>query len=340
MIHEKVRTMGRVAFNSFFIILCLYIVGCGGKHPYIDPSPEKADQTRPMIPADYLIGQGDELEILYHIDPTYSAVEYYIDTEDTLRIDFYYYPVMSRTVKVRPDGYITLPKIGEIKATGLKPSDLSSVIAREYLPHISKPAITVEVIGYYQKVEELKKAITTLQRGQSRLVVVSPDGTISLPYLQGVVAAGLTPVELSRKVEKQYQKFISDMNITVAVLGAHSNRVYVMGQVERSSYYELQGPVTLSQIISIAGGFSREANIHQVVVVSRGSDGNPKAATFDMDNIIDDDDPTADPLIKQYDVIFVPRTRLAEAALVGESLWRLIPLSFTGSYSLGGRAVK
>jgi len=223
------------------IILCLItlwlnLAGCGGPSLNIDRSPEKADQTKPMVPANYLLGQGDELEILYHIDPSYSTVDYFIDTEDTLRIDFYYYPVMSRTVKVRPDGYVTLPKVGEIKATGLKPLDFAEEIKRVYRPHISKPTVTVEVIGYYQKVEELKKAITTLQRGQSRLVVISPDGTISLPYLQGINAAGLTSIELSRKLEKKYQKFISNMSITVAVLGDHSNRVYVIGQFARGSF--------------------------------------------------------------------------------------------------------
>jgi len=339
MIHVKDQII-RVITILFLITLWLHFAGCGGPSLNIDRSPAKADQTKPMVPANYLIGQGDELEVLYHIDPGYSEVDYFIDTEDTLRIDFYYYPVMSRTVKVRPDGYITMPKVGEIKAAGLKPMDLAEKIKRIYQPHISKPTVTVEVIGYYQKVEELKQAITTLQRGQSRLAVVAPDGTISLPYLQGILAAGLTSTELSQKIEKRYQKIISNMSITLAVLGAHSNRVYVMGEVARSSFYELQGPVTLSQLISMAGGFSREANTHQVVVISRGPDGQPKAKLFDMDDIIGGNDLAADPLIKQYDVVFIPRTKMAQAALIGESLWRLIPLSFSGSYSLGGQAIK
>jgi polysaccharide export outer membrane protein len=57
-----------------------------------------------------------------------------------------------------------------------------------------------------------------------------------------------------------------------------------------------------------------------------------------MDNVIGEGNIGADIPIKQYDVVFIPRTKLATAALSGEQLWRLIPFSFSvsGTYSLGG----
>jgi polysaccharide export outer membrane protein len=332
--------------GSYAAILCLtgmiLLVSCGEPRITITKEAVQSEGSSPLIPTTYLIGQGDELEILYHIDPGFSLAEYIIETEDTLRIDFYYYPVMTRTVRVRPDGFITLPRVGELKASGLKPRVLAEKITEIYRSYLTRPAVTVEVINFNAKVEELKEAITTQDRGQSRLVVVRPDGNISLPYLKDVSAAGLTAFELSQKLEGQYKKFIGNISITAAVLRARSHEAYIMGQVNRPNFYELYGPITLTQLISRAGGFTGEANTHQVVVISRNRNAKPEAKVIDMDDIIGKGDMRADPMIKQYDVIFVPRTKLAQAALVGDSLWRLIPLSFTGAataaYSLGGTA--
>lgn len=329
---------------SYAAILCpigmILLVSCGEPRITITKGAVQSEDSSPLIPTTYLIGQGDELEILYHIDPGFSVAEYIIETEDTLRIDFYYYPVITRTVRVRPDGFITLPRVGEVKAAGLKPKLLADKISEIFRPYLSRPSVTVEVINFNAKVEELKKAITTQARGQSRLVVVRPDGKISLPYIQDIAASGLSAFELSQELETHYRKFINNISITAAVLRARSNQTYIMGQVNRPNFYELRGPITLTQLISRAGGFTGEANTHQVVVISRNKSGQPEAKVVDMDDIIGKGNMGADPIINQYDVVYVPRTKLAQAALVGASLWRLIPLRFSAGasavYYLGG----
>ncbi len=327
-----------LAITTILVAWAFSAAGCG------QPSIAVRDEVvhdRPAatyVPADYVLGHGDQLEVLYQIDPGRSVGEYVIDTEDRLRVDFFYYPMMSRSVRVRPDGYITLPRVGEVKAAGLKPTDLAKIISEKFRPFLTRPSVTVEVVGFNAKLEELKRAITTQDRGQSRLVVIRPDGKISLPYLDDIQAAGLTPRQLSEKLEKGYQKIVSAISITVAVLQARSNRVYVMGQVRRPNFYQLLGPTTLSQIIAQAGGFTEQANTHQVVVISRRPDGRPEAQVVDMDRVIGQGNIAADRMLKQYDVVFVPYTKLGEAALTADALWRLIPLRFTGTfaYTLGG----
>jgi len=329
---------------DLLIVSCLIIEwsilinGCGDPKIQIQDKRPKiliqdmivADENKQqMIPFTYIIGKGDELEISYYIAPGIVQTEYLIDTEDTLHIDFYYYPVLSKTVKVRPDGFITLPRIGDVKAFGLKPIDLADKISILFKPYLSKPSVTVELIEFGTKIEKLKAAIYTTSRGQSKLVIVRPDGKISLPYINDVLAASLTTTELSKKLEKCYRKIVNDMKVTVAVLHARSYRTYIMGQVKRADYYELKGPITLTQLIARAGGFTNEANTHQVIVIHPGRKGQPKATVVDMNDTIGKGDICSDIIIQQYDVIYVPRTKLAQAALVGESLWRLIPLDFT-----------
>lgn len=322
------------------IFLLILPTGCGQPRITLKKTAPESRTTLPFIPASYLLGQGDELEIFYQIDPRVSPHDYVIETEDTLRVDFYYYPVLSKTVRVRPDGFVTLPRVGEIKAAGLRPQDLAVAIHDLYAPHLKNPVVTVDVIEFNAKIEELKKSIYNQERGQSRLAVIRPDGKISLPYVQDIMAAGVTAADLSHRLEQEYRKLITSLSITTVVLNAHSNRVYIMGQVERPNYYELAGAITLTQMVAMAGGFSEDANTHQIVHISWNRERKPQANVFDMDDILGQGNPQADPLISQYDVIYVPRTRLAEAALVGDQLWRLIPLSFTGNanYSLGGKA--
>ncbi|MEZ4528092.1 MAG: polysaccharide biosynthesis/export family protein [Desulfobacterales bacterium] len=292
--------------------------------------PSKIAEPEPMIPATYLIGPGDELEILYHIDPGFTLADYVIDTEDTLRIDFYYYPVMSKTVKVRPDGFITLPRVGDIRAAGEKPGILSQTIQTLFAPYLSRPVITVEVLDFNVKVEKLKTAIHTTIRGQSKQAIVRPDGRITVPYLrQDVMAAGKNTAELSQELETKYRELIRDISITASVLNANSNRAYIMGDVNRPDYYALAGPITLLQLVARAGGFTKEANLRQVVVISRAKQGKPEAAVVDAEGILKRGE--SDPLIRQYDVVYVPRTWLADAAFKGDAIWRLIPVRFSGT---------
>lgn len=341
---NRQREYGRVLFLMGFSVLLLAAVswvGCVGAGETVQLPPAAAPTTKPVVTASYMIGTGDELEVLYHIDPGTTTPEYIIDTEDTLRVDFYYYPVMSRTVRVRPDGYITLSPVGDVRAVQKKPADLAAEISRRYESILKRPVVSVEVVGFNAKVENLKRTIYNQERGMSRLAVVRPDGRISLPYIGDVDAVGLTTTDLRNRLEGRYQKIINNLTVSIVVLRARSNRVYVMGQVERPDYYELPGPVTLTQLIAMAGGFSPEAKTDQVVIIRRKTDGRPDAHIVYLDEVIDSGQVT-DPLIQQYDVVYIPRTALAEAALTADSLWRIIPLEFTlsGVYSLGGKAAE
>lgn len=340
-IYIKVR-MRAIAFSALFFCLLIAMSCSGEPRLRLKDKDVYQKEVKPFIPSSYLIGSGDELEVLYHIDPGYTVNEYIIDTEDILRIEFYYYPTLARTVKVRPDGKITLPLIGDVKASELRPAELADSLYKLYTPNLNRPNVTVEVEGFYAKVAELKLAITTQDRGQSRLVVVRPDGFISLPYIGDIRAANLTAQEVSRAMGEKYNQYIKSMSVTVAVLNAHSNQVYVMGQVNQPNFFEMIGPITLTQIISRAGGFTNDANTQDVVIISRNDQGQPEGRLINMDAIIGKGNAGADIMMKQYDVVFVPKTGLSKAALFGDQLWSLIPLNFTanGNYSFGGKIVK
>jgi polysaccharide export outer membrane protein len=324
--------------NNAIFLFFLFFAGCSS--PVIDVRHFSDPPKDLPVPADYLIGIGDALEIMYYIDPGSSQMEYLIDTEDVLRIEFYYYPTLNKTVKVRPDGFITLQRVGDVVAVGMTPKELSLKLKKLFEPLFVRPDVTVEVTDFNVKVKNLKEAVQTTTRGESKEAVVRPDGKISLPYIRDVSAKDITCKELSNILEEKYRRIVKNISITVSILSARSNRAYIMGEIARPNFYELIGPISLTQLISNAGGFSTHANTHQVLLIRRNKNGYPDARLIDMNNIIGRGDMTSDPIIRQYDVVFVPRTQLSQAALVMESILNLIPVNFSASYSLGGKTTK
>ncbi|MCP4709708.1 MAG: hypothetical protein GY869_13870, partial [Planctomycetes bacterium] len=206
-----------------FILLTFCLLGqtgCGDPQLLMQDKRIYGQKIKSFVPMNYLIGPGDELEVLYYVNPAVQEGEYKIDTQDIMRVEFYYYPTMNTTVTVRPDGRITMPLIGEAQAAGKAPKDLASELSSKYAPHLSRPNITVDMVTFNAKVEALKQAIITQDRGQSRLVVVRPDGGISLPYVGDALAAGLSSVQLSDILDKKYKEAVKGIDVTVAVLNA------------------------------------------------------------------------------------------------------------------------
>lgn len=98
-------------------------------------------------------------------------------------------------------------------------------------------------------------------------VVVRPDGMITLPLLNDIQAAGLTPEELRDSLAKAASRFVEDPNATVVVRQINSRKVFVTGQVGRPGAYPLLGPTTVLQAIAQAGGLLEYAKANDILVM-------------------------------------------------------------------------
>src|SRR5207302_11036504 len=88
---------------------------------------------------------------------------------------------------------------------------------------------------------------------------VRADGMISLPLLNDVQAAGLTPMQLAASITEKLKKFVSDPRVTVVVTQMNSQRIYVTGEVLRSGAVNLLPVMTVMQALASAG-FMQLAN--------------------------------------------------------------------------------
>jgi len=101
----------------------------------------------------------------------------------------------------------------------------------------------------------------------SRTAPVRPDGKISLPLLNDVQAAGLTPMELAISITEGLKKFVNNPQVTVSVSEINSRRVYVTGEVNKPGAYPLLPNMTALQLVTSAGGFTQFARLKNIYVL-------------------------------------------------------------------------
>jgi polysaccharide export outer membrane protein len=101
----------------------------------------------------------------------------------------------------------------------------------------------------------------------SRTVPVRPDGMISLPLLDDVQAAGLTPKQLKADLTRRLARYITAPEVSVVVREIHSKKVAVLGEVRRPGRYDLKSRTSVLEAIALAGGFSDFARRSKMVIV-------------------------------------------------------------------------
>src|SRR5256712_6669860 len=100
----------------------------------------------------------------------------------------------------------------------------------------------------------------------SRTVPVRPDGKISLPLLNEVQAAGLTPPELRDVLTKRLADYIPSSEVSIIVREVHSFKCSVLGEIKTPGRYELQSQATELDVLAQAGPFSDFASRRRIFV--------------------------------------------------------------------------
>ena len=139
----------------------------------------------------------------------------------------------------------------------------------------------------------------------SRVVPVRPDGKISLPLLNDVQAAGLTPAQLAAQITESLKKYVTNPQVTVIVTTINSQRVYILGEVSRPGAFPLLPNMTVLQALSSAGGFTqfaREKNIY----VLRTEDGKQVKHPFNYKDVVSGKNSDQNIVLKAGDTIVVP----------------------------------
>jgi polysaccharide export outer membrane protein len=100
---------------------------------------------------------------------------------------------------------------------------------------------------------------------------VSAKGEISLPLIGSVQAAGLTAQQLEALLEYKLHQYMKDPHVDVLVSSVESHPVSVVGAVKKPGVFQVRGPRTLLEMLSLAEGLADDAG--DDVLVMRGAGG-------------------------------------------------------------------
>ena len=136
-------------------------------------------------------------------------------------------------------------------------------------------------------------------------VMVRPDGNITLPLLNDIHAAGLTPEQLRERILVEARRYIEDPSPTVVVKEINSRKVFITGMVEKPGPYPIAAPMTVLQLIAIAGGLKEFADDKKILVM-RTENGRQLAYSFDYRELLKGKNLRQNIDLKPGDTVVVP----------------------------------
>lgn len=255
--------------------------------------------TREMTAAPYELQVGDQIRVESLTADAGGAAE---GTQDDVR----------RELIVQPDGTITLPLLGQVRAAHMTIDGLRAHLEERYAKFYKTPSITVTPLAVNTRLQDLINAVVARQGngGQELESVVNPDGRLFLPGLGPVCAQGLTIEELKYEIDARYDATIPGVDVTPVLTKRAERYVFVLGQVKQPGRYTLEGPTTLMGAVALAGGWNIGANLRQVVVFRRGDDWRLMATMLDVNGALYGRRPApADEIwLNDSDIVVVPKT--------------------------------
>jgi polysaccharide export outer membrane protein len=140
-------------------------------------------------------------------------------------------------------------------------------------------------------------------------VEVRLDGKISVPLIDDVQAAGLTPLQLKADLSERLKEFVTAPAVTVVVSSVGSKLIYVIGEVAREGPINMQPNMRVLDAIGLAGGLNPFAGGGRIKIIRNQKDSAPAEFTFDYDRFVDGRNLAQNILLLPGDTIVVPEER-------------------------------
>lgn len=153
----------------------------------------------------------------------------------------------------------------------------------------------------------------------SSTLVVQPDGTVPFHFVGRIVAADRNPEDVERQIAAGLERVhnLREPLVSVALSRAADRTAYVLGRVRSSGSHLLptSRPLTLLQLLALAGGFEDDADRGRVYL-HRGLGASRTVRSIDLTGVERDGSSANDLMVEDGDTVYVPRTE--EIAVLGE----------------------
>ena len=164
---------------------------------------------------------------------------------------------------------------------------------------------------------------------------VAPDGMIGLRAAGQVQAAGRTAPELQDAVMQASLRNLTAPEVTVSLIESPGSKVFVGGMVSRPGAFALDGRRGAFEAVVLAGGFSPEARMDQVVLIRRNPQNRPMLRTIDLRDFASFGTTGGDRPLVPGDIVFVPRNRISEVDLwIDQFINKFLPFNKAFNYTV------
>lgn len=242
---------------------------------------------------------------------------------------------ISRELVIQPDGTITLPLLGQVRATRRTIPQLRDELEEQYKKYFRVPSITVTPITVNTRLEDLLNTVDSRAGtlgGLQIQMTVTPAGEIQLPGVGSVFVQNLTLNEARQEIDARYDEAIPGVHVTLVLVQRAKRFVYVLGEVAQPGRYELEAPTDVMQALALAGKWTPGSNLRQVVVFRRGPDWRLMATMLDLRGALYARRPVpADDIwLNDSDIVLVPKTPIQQTdefieQYVTRGLYSLVP---------------
>jgi polysaccharide export outer membrane protein len=274
-----------------------------------------------------------------------EPTDYRIGIDDSLEVNVWQHPDLSKEVTVRPDGKISYLLIGDVQAAGLSVAELDKEVTRKFEEYAKKlkdveqegPPVKKEyTIGLADELDISVWKIPDL----SAKVIVRPDGNISYPLVGDIRAYGKTLTEFDEEltkalgeyvlypsvsvmvvkfgeIERRRITFVTEFistfleekpEISIIVKSFGSRKVIVLGQVDDPGIYDLEGNARILDGIAYADGFTDAAVKDNIMLIRGNIRHNPTVIKINAWDIIKRGNYAMNIPLQSQDIIYVPRS--------------------------------
>lgn len=188
------------------------------------------------------------------------------------------------------------------------PETAKSIVITAPAPDEPKVSVSIASVpleqGYMIGPNDMLHIAVWKEPDLTTTVPVRSDGMISVPLLNDVLAAGLTPMQLGALLTQKLKKYVDAPRVTVVVSQTNSHRVYVIGEVLHTGPLALVHNMTVLQALATSG-FTQFANTKRIYIL-RAENGAEQKIPFNYRQVIKGQVMTQNILLKPGDTIVVP----------------------------------
>jgi polysaccharide export outer membrane protein len=196
---------------------------------------------------EYRLRPDDLIDFIYRLTRDETREPYQLNVGDEIRIESFTDKNLDRPLIIQPDGTITLPLLGQVRATRHTVAQLREELEQRFQKYYKVPSIVVTPIRVNTKLDDLRAAIGGRSGfgPQVRPGKIMPDGGVALPAVGTVPAQGLTLAEFKQELDARYEEVIEGVEVTPLLMTRAARYVYVLGEVKTPGRYTLEAPTTV-----------------------------------------------------------------------------------------------